>query len=74
MSDLAMVRFLAAKAVGEVAWASPSDLQLNEAQFHAAVQSWMEQHGGPGFQILDSHRESESSQRQYDLIQVRRTS
>ena len=74
MSDLAMTRFLATKAVGAQAWVSPEDLQLSEEQFHSAVKGWLMQHGGPGFSCLDTHRESQTGHRRYDRVKVQRTS
>lgn len=72
MSDLAMTRYLATKAVGATVWVSPEDLQLSEEQFHAAVQRWIAQDGGPGFSYLGNHRESETGQRRYDRVKVQR--
>ncbi|QTN21504.1 hypothetical protein HZ992_15065 [Rhizobacter sp. AJA081-3] len=76
MSDLAMTRFLATKAVGDTTFVHPRDLQLSPSQFHQAVQSWMVQGGGSDFAITpiprNPHKPSDGSG-MYDMLQVRRT-
>jgi hypothetical protein len=73
MSDLAMTRFLASTPIGAFVWVQPKDLQLSGEQFHAVVQGWIANSGGPGFWCVENHRESQTGQRLYDRIRVQRT-
>ena len=73
MSDLAMTRFMASKAVGSRFWVRPVDLQMSPELFHASVQSWVASQGGGDFLIVKAHKPSDGSLR-YDMMMVERTS
>ena len=74
MSDARVYELLCQSAkVGERAGFSAKDLGLNDEAFHAEVARWVRE-GGTGFEVDGPpHRDSDSGNRFYDHVFLRRT-
>lgn len=56
------------KKTAETFAVTPNDLELTEREFSRLATDWVAAGGGPGFRVVQSHRESETSESLYDLV------
>lgn len=58
---------LDSKKSGESFAVDPTQIGLTPREFSRLAADWIA-HGGPGFQVVKPHRESQTGERLYDLL------
>lgn len=59
---------LDSKKSSETFAVEPKDLGLTEREFSRLAAGWVAAGGGPGFRVVNSHRESQTSESLYDMM------
>ena len=50
----------------------PKDLGVTEREFDRLASGWVAARGGPGFSVIEAHRESQTSESLYDHILLKK--